>query len=225
MAKFLLSALALGGSLTYAADFKLGYIDVAKIFATSKPAVAIQDSLSAKFAPRQQELQKMNEVIAKEQSSIKDIAKKAPSRDKLSSADRTNLAKLETKFRNDQGIFQQQYMLFQQEAQHIHDQDSAFMLKKVNDIVKDISDKGGYDLVLTSNQLVYAKAKYDLTDQVIEQLNKVDSAAMLKQLKDAQSQPLPNAAAGAGVPSTQQQPTAVPAQPVATTPAAPSAKK
>lgn len=186
--KLLLSALALAYGLTYAADFKLGYVDVAKIFTTSKPAVAMQANLKAKFAPQQQELQKMNETIVKEQTDMQAIMKKAPSMDKLNPADRSSLEKMEIQYQKDQGAFQQKYMAFQQTTQRIQDYASALVLGKVNTILKDISDKGNYDLVLTSNQLVYAKPKYDLTDQVIEQLNKEDSAALVKQLTDAEKQ-------------------------------------
>ncbi len=186
--KILLTGLMVASSFAYASDFKLGYVDVAKIFTTYKPAMAMQDNLKAKFAPQQQELEKMNANIIQEQSAMQTIMKKAPSMDKLSSADRTNLQKMEIQYQKDQGIFQQKYMAFQQNAQRTQDYASSLVLGKVNSILKDISDKGDYDLVVTSNQLVYAKPKYDLTDQVIEQLNKVNSADLIKQLTDAEKQ-------------------------------------
>ena len=191
--KFLLSGLLLASSLTYAADFKLGYVDVGKVFTTSKPAIALQTNLKAKFSPQQQELQKLNDVIVKEQTGIQAIMKKAPSMNALSAADKTNLEKLGAQYQKDQASFQQKYMAFQQSSKQTQDFASALLLSKANTILKDISDKGNYDLVLTSNQLAYTKPKYDLTDQVIEQLNKVDSAALVKQLADAEKQ----AAAGA----------------------------
>lgn len=200
-AKFLLSGLALAGSLTYAADFKLGYVDVAKIFTTSKPAVAMQANLKAKFLPGQQELQKMNEAIVKEQTDMQSIMKKAPSMDKLNSTDRANLEKMEVQYQKDQGNFQRKYMAFEQTAQRTQDYASALILGKVNTILKDISDKGNYDLILTSNQLVYVKPKYDLTDQVIEELNKVDGADLVKQLNDAEKQSQAGGAMAAKTPT------------------------
>lgn len=182
----LLVSLMLVGSVAYASDFKLGYVDVAKIFTTSKPAVAMQANLKAKFAPQQQELQKMNENIVKEQTAMQAIMKKAPSMDKLAASDRASLEKMQIQYQKDQALFQQKYMVFQQTSGKVQDYASALVLGKVNTILKDISDKGSYDLVLTSNQLVYAKPKYDLTDQVIEQLNKTDSSELLKQLTDAE---------------------------------------
>ncbi|MCC2625888.1 MAG: hypothetical protein K0R14_1761 [Burkholderiales bacterium] len=192
--RFLLSGLLLATSFTYASDFKLGYVDVGKIFTTSKPAVAMQNNLKARFAPQQAELKAMNDSIVKQQGAIQAIMKKAPSMDKLSASDKATLEKLGAQYQKDQGAFQQKYMMFQQGSKQVQDYASALILSKANTILKDISDKGNYDLVLTSNQLAYAKPKYDLTDQVIEQLNKVDSAALLKQLTDAEKQ------AAAGVP-------------------------
>lgn len=190
----LLASLVLASSFTYAADdFKLGYVDVNKVFTTSKPAVAMQEALKAKFAPQQAKLQKMNDNLVSEQNQMQAIMKKAPSMDKLQPADRTNLEKLQVTYQKDQMAFQQQYGTFQQTLQRSQDFASASVLGKANTILKDISDKGGYDLVMTSNQLVYAKPKYDLTDQLIEQLNKVNSADMIKQLDNVEKQPLQGA--------------------------------
>jgi outer membrane protein len=175
-------------SLASASDFKLGYVDVSKIFTTAKPAVAVQQALKNKFAPQQQSLQKMNNSLVNEQNQMQMIMKKAPSMDKLATADRSGLEKLQAQYQKDQMEFQQKYMSFQQNLQHSQDYASALVLGKVNTILKDISDKGNYDLVLTSNQLVYAKPKYDLTDQVIAQLNNVNSADLVKQLDNAEKQ-------------------------------------
>lgn len=183
--KFLLFSLLGASAVTYAADFKLGYVDVAKIFSTAKPAVAMQAALKAKFEPQQKDLQTMNENLNKEQSQMQLIAKKAPSMDKLTVADRNTLEKLEFQFQKDQVSFQQKYTTFQQDVQRNQDYASSLILDKANVILKNISDKGNYDLVLTSNQLVYAKPKYDLTDQVIEQLNTINSAALVKELDNA----------------------------------------
>lgn len=189
--KILFTGLLISSSLAFGSDFKLGYVDVSKIFQTSKPAVAMQEALKAKFAPQQQQLQAMNTNIVNEQTQMQAIMKKAPSMDKLNPTDRATLEKLEATYQKDQMAFQQKYTTFQQTLQRAQDFASAAVLGRANTILKDISDKGGYDLVLTSNQLVYAKPKYDLTDQVIEQLNQVNSAELIKQLDNIEKQPLP----------------------------------
>ncbi len=191
--KLLLISLIFMANFANAADFKLGYVDVNKVFTTSKPAVAMQEALKAKFLPQQQQLQKMNDNLVSEQTQMQSIMKKAPSMDKLQPADRTALEKLEATYQKDQIAFQQKYAVFQQTLQRVQDFASATVLGKANTILKDISDKGGFDLVLTSNQLVYAKPKYDLTDQLIAQLNTIDTPALIKQLDNIEKQPLNNA--------------------------------
>ena len=202
--KILLICSALLINASVAADFKFGYVDVAKIFTTSKPATVMKNHLTSKFAPQQQELKKMGDNLAAAQKEMQAIAKKAPSIDKLATADRARLEKMEAQYQKNQIAFQQKYMQFQQTAQKIQDVASALVLDKTNSILKDISDKGGYDLVLTSQQLVFAKAKYNLTDQVIEQLNAVNSADMLKQLEKAEKQaaqmPAPGQVPGGSAP-------------------------
>jgi outer membrane protein len=187
--RIIFSSLILASSLTYAADFKLGYVDVNKVFMTSKPALALQAELKTTFAPQQQSLQSMNDKLLGEQAQMQAIMKKAPSMDKLSATDKASLEKLEVQYQKDQVAFQQKYVPFQQTLQRAQDLATSILLGKANIILKTISENGGYDLVLTSNQLVYAKPKYDLTDQIIAQLNKVNGADLVKEFNKELKQP------------------------------------
>jgi outer membrane protein len=190
MKKFLLGCVLLSTSIAFANDFKLGYVDVNKVFSTSKPAIAVQQALKNKFAPEQKNLQALNDTLVSEQSQMQAIMKKAPDMEKLVPADRAKLEALNSKFQKDQGQFQQKYMMYQQSLQRAQDFASAKVLTQANNILKTISEKGGYDLVVTSNQLVYAKPKYDLTDQVIVQLNNMDTVTLIQQLNNIENQPL-----------------------------------
>ena len=201
--KLLLISLLASSTLAYASDFKLGYVDVSKIFSTSKPALAMQEALKAKFDPQQKSLKTMNDKLVSEQTQMQAVMKKAPSMDKLTVTDRASLEKLQTTYQKDQMDFQQKYTTFQQSAQKAQDFASAAVLGRANTILKDISDKDDFDLVLTSNQLVYAKPKYDLTDRVIAELNKVNSTELIKQLDNVEKQPLnPQATTGLTAPTT-----------------------
>jgi outer membrane protein len=180
----IIAALSLASSV-FAADFKLGYVDVAKIFTTTKQAQALQSALMAKFDGEQKSLKALNDNLVSQNKQINDVENKAGSPDKLSAADKAKLTKMLKQYQQDQMTFQQKYGVYQQNMRKYQDYASAILLGQVNNILKVISDAGGYDLVLTSNQLVYAKPKYDLTDQVIEKLKKVDSDTMVKQLSNA----------------------------------------
>lgn len=191
MKKILLLSMLLSTSSVFADNnFKLGYVDVGKIFATSKPALAAKQALKAKFMPEQKDLQAGNQQLMNEQAQMQALMKTAPSLDKMTPSNRTKLEALNQKFQKDQANFQRKYMAFQQHLQRSQDFASAKVLAVANTILKDISDKGGYDLVVTSNQLVYAKPKYDLTDQVILQLNQMDTNKLVKQLDNIENQSL-----------------------------------
>lgn len=196
--KFALLGLACMSSVAFADDFKLGYINVDRVFTEAKPAKAIQQALKDKYGPQQKQLETMNNNIIAEQQQMQQIANKAPSFDKLSKSDQSQLKNLEDKYRKDQGQFQQQYMTFQQNLQKSQEFALGSLMTKTNAILKDISDKKGYDLVLTSNQLVFAKAKYDLTDQVMDQLNTIDATDIIKQLNSPQTIPAPLGKPGTG---------------------------
>ena len=190
MKKLLLSLLFIN-SYVFASDFKLGYVDVSKIFTTTKQATALQDAMKAKFDPEQKKLKVMNDKLANEQKEISDIETKAGSPDKLSASQKEKLTKLFTQYQKDQMEFQQKYSAFQEKMQRYQDYASAILLGKVNTILKGISDEGNYDLVLTSSQLVYAKPKYDLTNQVIEKLKTVNTSDLVKQLHNADKEQTP----------------------------------
>lgn len=190
MKKLLLGCALLSSTVAFADDFKLGYVDVGKIFTTSKPAIAVQQALKVKFSPAQKNLQSLNQKLVSEQAQMQTLMKTAPDLEKMTAANRNSLESLNQQFQKDQAVFQKQYMNFQQQLQRAQDFASAKVLAQANTILKNISDKGGYDLVVTSNQLVYAKPKYDLTDQVIAELNTMNTATLIKQLDNVENQPL-----------------------------------
>ncbi len=192
MKKRLLTVILLANSFIFADDFKLGFVDVSKIFTKSVPSIALQNALKNKFVPIQQELKKMHDNLLSEQNQMQELMKKAPSMDKLNPKDKKKLEEVENRYRQDQMNFQQKYSSYTQSVQKTQDFASNLLLSKVNLILKQISDNGKYDLVLTSNQLVYAKPKYDLTDQVIEQLKSVNGEDLVKQLNDMEKKQLDN---------------------------------
>lgn len=188
--KLVLASVLLASTFVYADDFKLGYVDVERIMTTAKPALALKNALSSKYSGKQKSLQALNDNLMKEQNQMQAIAKKANSLDQLSATDKSSLEKLQLQFQKDQATFQQQYIPFQQSLQKSQENAMAILLGRANTILKGISEKGSFDLVLTSQQLVYAKPKYDLTDQVIKQLNDIKSQNLIDQLNQADAKPL-----------------------------------
>jgi outer membrane protein len=164
------------GNIALASDFKFGYVDVNEIFTKSTPAIALKEALNTKVMPLQNELQELNDKLTKENADISKLTDPT----KLSAKDKAKV----NKFQQDRVMFQQKYMMLQQKTQKLQDYASGLLLAKVNDILKTISDDGNYDLVMTSNQLVYTKPKYNLTDQVIVKLKTLDTKSLVKQLNE-----------------------------------------
>lgn len=190
MKKIALLVTILASGSVFADNFNFAYIDVGKIFTQSVPAQAMQKVLKDKFAPDQTQLQQLNQALVVDQGQLKSLQEKYPSLDKASATGRATIERVSKKYQQDQMAFQQKYSIFQQKMQHTQDYASALLLGKANTILKNISEKNGYDLVLSSNQLVYVKPKYDVTDEVLSQLNKIDTQALVRQLDNADKQNL-----------------------------------
>lgn len=169
-------------SLANADNFKVGYINMDRVFSEAKPAQTIQKTLKDKYADTQASLQKQNEALANEQNQIQQVIGKASSITELSANDQTTLKNLQTKYQADQAQFQKQYIAFEQSLQKSQELALALLMNKTNAIISSLSNTQSFDLVLTSNQMIYSKAKYDITDQVLTQLNTLDTSDIVKQI-------------------------------------------
>ena len=189
--KLLLLSLVFINTLVSAADFKFGFVDANKILTTARPAIMLQQELKALYVPRQNQLQQMNNNLLNEQKQIQQIIGNDIQVNQLSIRQKNTLRQLEQKFQRDQQTFQVKYAQFQQSLQRAQTFASNAILNNANSILKDISQRDGYDLVSTSNQLVYAKQKYDLTNVLIVKLNQMNGNYLVQQLKQLDQQPLP----------------------------------
>lgn len=185
--KLAICALGAASSMAIASDFQVGYVNIDRIFSDAKPAKEIQKALKDKFATQQQQLQSLNDKLRTEQNQIQALATKAPSVEQLSTADQTQLQSLQSQYQKDQSSFQQQYIVFERNLQKTQELALSMLMSRTNEILKTLSDKDGYDLVVTSNQVIYAKSKYDITDQVMTQLNAIKADDIIKQITSTQS--------------------------------------
>lgn len=187
----LVAALSLASAVTFADNLKFGFVNVDRIFADSKPSKSIQEALQAKFGPQQKDLQELNAKLTDEEMAMEKISSKAIDVEKLSKKDQADYRSLEVKFQGDQGNFQKKYLAYQQSVQKTQSDAMNALTTKTNDILKAISDKEGYDLVVTSNQIVYSRAKFDITDKVMDKLNTLDVSDIVKQINDSSATAVP----------------------------------
>ncbi|POZ61823.1 OmpH family outer membrane protein [Chromobacterium alticapitis] len=143
----------------HAADFKLGYINVERIYREAGAAIAIYKKLDTEFAVRRGELKKM-EARAKELETLL-------GGNSLSSDDRK-------RFEREYASLDRDYRAKSRELAEDYNQrrneEFAGVTERANRMVKEIAQRENYDLIL--QEAVYINPKFDLTPQVLKELDK-----------------------------------------------------
>ena len=151
-------SLSLVGSIQ-AAEYKIGYVDMAKIFGEYNKTKESEKALEERGKVKEADRKKLVDDIRKlkdEQALLSDKAKSEKQTvidDKIKALqdfDRKTRDEL-MKERNDK---------------------LGGILKDIEKIVTDYSKEAGYDLILDSRMLLYGKENYDLTGEVLKRLNK-----------------------------------------------------
>lgn len=187
--KLLAALCGLSMSVAFADSFNIGYINVDRVMAEATPAKTITTAIQAKFKPQQDQLTQLNQKIVGEESSMVALQNKAASFDKLSKNDQKSYKSLSETYNKDKGTFVQQYGAYQQQVSATEQYALAAFLKQAYQVLKTLGTQKDLDLVLTSNQLVYAKAKYDLTDQLLSQIDKMDVSDIVTQVQTGPKMP------------------------------------
>ncbi|MCW3478518.1 OmpH family outer membrane protein [Neisseriaceae bacterium JH1-16] len=158
-AGLLMAALSVMPLAASAADFKLGYVNTERIFREAAPAVAIQRKLEKEFAPRRDELKKM-------EARAKDLETQL-ARSNLPTDDRK-------KYDREYASLDRDYRARARELAEDYNQrrneEFASIQERANRIVKQIAEKDQYDLILQDS--VYVNPKYDLTSRILKELEK-----------------------------------------------------
>jgi outer membrane protein len=141
-----------------AAD-KLGYVDLTKVFSEYSKTKDYDKILSDKQTAYETERDKMVTDIKQFQDKINLLSEK----DK--EAKKTDL---ENKVKNLQEFDRQK----QTDLRKEQDEKMKDLLKDINDAIKQYAEKEGYTLVLNDRVLVYQTKNLDITDKVIEIVNK-----------------------------------------------------
>lgn len=148
-----------GLAVAYAKEYKIGYVDLAKVFDEYKKTKDSEKTLEEKGKAKEADRKKMVDELKKlkdEQALLSDRGKSEKQTvidtkiKSLQDFDKTVRDEL-VKARND--------ML-------------SGILKDIEKIVTDYAKETGYDIVLNSRMLLYGKDEYDLTSEVLTRLNK-----------------------------------------------------
>ena len=156
-----LSALAFSAQ-SNAADLKIGYVQVDKILQEAPQTAESSKKLEKEFAPRSQELERM-------QKQIKDI-ETALDKDALtmSETDRKNKERDASNLKID---CQRKQRELREDINLRKNEELAALQDRINKAVTSVSEAEGYDLVVYGG-VAYANKKIDITDKVLKSLGK-----------------------------------------------------
>ena len=157
--KWWLAVLSVAALPVHAADFKLGFINIERIYREAGVSVAIYKKLDKEFSSRRDELKKM-ETRAKDLESM--LAKNSLSPDDRKRYER-EYAGLDRDYRAKSRELAEDY-------NQRRNEEFAGVTERANRAVKEIAQRENYDLIL--QEAVYINPKFDLTPQVLKELDK-----------------------------------------------------
>lgn len=145
----------------FAAELKVGVVNLDAVLQKSTLAMNLNQQMSKDFQPRQEAL---NAAQKKLQDSIDQLTFTSY---KLSQADRSSMqGKINTQRRE----LDQMSQSLQRDFSMAQNQNSQVLLSKLNTVVSKIAKDGSYDMIMTTNGMLYVNTAIDITPQVIDQL-------------------------------------------------------
>ena len=142
----------------FAAEMKIGYLDVAKVFDEYKKTKEQDASLEAQAKLKQAERDKLVSEITRLRDELELLSEKGK-QDKQAVIDEKvkKLQEYDTVTRND--------------LKKRRDDMVADILKEIDAVVQDYGKKQGYDIILNDKVLVYKKENLEITADVLKTLN------------------------------------------------------
>jgi outer membrane protein len=142
---------------------KIAYVSVEKILTEAPQVQAVNDSMLERFGGRKTELQEMEKGINEMQENYK-RNELVMTEDKLNELKNGIIAKIQD--------FKQKEAVLQQEVATVRNQELAVLQQSVRSIIQDIAKADKYDLILTSEGVAYANEDLDISNKVLERMNK-----------------------------------------------------
>jgi outer membrane protein len=152
------------GSSVFAADLKIGVINVNKVFTDSPQVAAANDDFKKKFEGRQKELEEANKNF---QKAVETFSKNSPTM----KADEQK--KEQQKIIDQQKKMQEMQTKFQADANNAQKDAMEGFVKNLEDASGKVAKEKGLDLVVMKTSLAYYKSEFEVTDDVIKQMKKM----------------------------------------------------
>lgn len=144
----------------HAAELKIGVVSVEKIISQTPQVEAASAAMNEKFGGQKKELEDLETEIRTLQDNIKRNELVMPE-DKLNDLKNKMLGKAQ--------VYEQKKNILSKDLQAMRSQELMSLQQSMKEIIKNIAEKGGYDLIL-SDGVVYTDEALDISSQVIDQM-------------------------------------------------------
>ena len=157
---FLGLVIAAAGFSASGQEFKVGVVNLDRIFREASSAKAAQTKLEQEFSKREKELTDLGAQLKAQSDKFE---REAPT---LAESQRT----LRQRQLVDQDrTFQTKRREFQEDLSARKNEELQLVIERANKVVKSLAETEKYDLILQES--VYVNPKHDITDKVIKALN------------------------------------------------------
>ena len=153
-------AITLSGVSAGAQEFKVGIVNLDRIFREANSAKAAQTKLEQEFSKREKEL---NDIAAQLKTLSEKFEREAPT---LAESQRTVRQR---QLVDQDRTFQTKRREFQEDLSTRKNEELQQVIERANKVVKTLAEAEKYDLILQES--VYVNPKHDITDKVIKALN------------------------------------------------------
>lgn len=153
------SAIAVAQESAYAKEYKIGYVDLAKVFdeyqKTKEMSKAVEDKVKVKEAERKKLVDEVRKL--KDEQAL--LSEKA---------------KAEKQVVIDEKVKSLQEFDKKTQGELIKERNDAIsgIMKDIEKVITDYSKEANYDFVLNSRALLYGTEQLDLTGEILKRLNK-----------------------------------------------------
>ena len=152
--------LPLAGAAANAQEFKVGIVNLDRIFREANTSKAAQAKLEQEFSKREKEIADLGGQIKAQSEKLE---RDAPT---LSESQRnTRQRQLVEQDRE----FQRKRREFQEDLNSRKNEELQLVIERANRVVRSLAEAEKFDLIL--QEAVYVNAKHDITDKVIKALN------------------------------------------------------
>lgn len=161
-ASILVASLLFGTGSAYA-ELKVGVIDLQQIMQKSNQIATINSQLTKEFKPRQDKILALQKAL---QDETDQLTRNSAT---MTESDRN---KLQDKIIADRANLQGMSLSFQRDVNAAQNQGMQKFMTQLNGVVNTVAKANNFDLILQRAGVPFVKTELDVTNKVLDQLNK-----------------------------------------------------